>query len=414
MKAFEEGLANVRDATKQADHADRREIRKPRGRVKDSVPTTQVPNNAPRLNGDGVGAGEFGHAGESDSDSDSFPKLRKKQRRATGKRASITNTFHKEIRQFLELHGLFPPKDNPNFTPPSVSEAVLARFRAEGKTAGPKFGDPKAPLRLNWSASLKFDTWNVASIDLLAHQLHKIFTGRKDKDDFKDLPTDIVSLRKNIVDRLTPIKTRICKSQEEEKEHKDRAHQRMRRASRRKNRNTTRYKITKYQQKKHKNDKTSVWSDILVVLDILNGNGRDTADGISEDESDVDEKGRRIKRAVRILRRDWINKDIPKLLHAVDTYAQDSLDDYGRLPQGNTGHKREPISKNADKRQFMTGLPRNFYDDKWYRNLDETEKSLVLAEDRVVVIPTLAPYTRSFTEVVDDAPTDTIASPSAQ
>ncbi|KLO04296.1 hypothetical protein SCHPADRAFT_897141, partial [Schizopora paradoxa] len=131
MKAFEEGLANVRDATKQADQVDRREIRKPRGRVKDSVPTTQVPNNAPRLNGDGVGAGEFGHDGESDSDSDSFPKLRKKQRRATGKRASITNTFHKEIRQFLELHGLFPPKDNPNFTPPSVSEAVLARFRAE-------------------------------------------------------------------------------------------------------------------------------------------------------------------------------------------------------------------------------------------------------------------------------------------
>lgn len=139
-----------------------------------------------------------------------------------------------------------------------------------------------------------------------------------------------------------------------------------------------------------------MWNDVAVVLDLLNGNGRDTADGISEDESDFDEKGKRRKRVVRILKRDWINKDIPKLLQAVDTYAQDSLDDFGRLPQGNTSYTRELISKNTDKRQFMTGLPRNFYDDDWYKNLDETEKSLVLAEDRVVVIPSLVRAMRSL------------------
>ncbi len=27
-----------------------------------------------------------------------------------------------------------------------------------------------------------------------------------------------------------------------------------------------------------------------------------------------------------------------------------------------------------DKRMFMTGLPRNFYDDAWYKNLDDAEE----------------------------------------
>lgn len=251
MKAFEEGLSNIRDATNQTD---RREIRKAGGQVKDNASNSQKPGNSPRAggSGDGDGDGDDGEDGDHDSDSDSFPRLRKKQRRATGKRESITNTFHvsvyasnftvrlylpvvqKEIRKFLELHGLFPPKDDPNYTPQSVSAIALARFRAEGKTAGPKIGDAKAPLRLNWEGSLKYDTWNVATIDLLAHQLHKIFAGREDKDAFKHLSTDVESLRKAIVNRLIPIKTRICKPQERVG-NKQRSCQRMRRASRRKN-----------------------------------------------------------------------------------------------------------------------------------------------------------------------------------
>ncbi len=89
-------------------------------------------------------------------------------------------------------------------------------------------------------------------------------------------------------------------------------------------RNVLRAKIIEYQQKKHKNDDSSLWSDIGDVVHILNGNGRNTGDGGSEDESDVEEgSGRKI---VRVLGRDWINKAIPRLMHAVDTYAQDSLE----------------------------------------------------------------------------------------
>ncbi len=42
-----------------------------------------------------------------------------------------------------------------------------------------------------------------------------------------------------------------------------------------------------------------------------------------------------------------------------------------------------------DKRMFMTGLPRNFYDDAWYKNLDDAEKSLVNARNHAVNIPSL-------------------------
>ncbi|KLO03899.1 hypothetical protein SCHPADRAFT_948203 [Schizopora paradoxa] len=81
-------------------------------------------------------------------------------------------------------------------------------------------------------------------------------------------------------------------------------------------------------------------------------------------------------------------------MHAVDSYEQDCLDDVGRQHQGNSSYKRVFISKNADKRRYMSGLPRNFYDDVWYKELDEAEKSLVNAEDRFVNIPKLTPYVR--------------------
>ena len=83
-------------------------------------------------------------------------------------------------------------------------------------------------------------------------------------------------------------------------------------------------------------------------------------------------------------------------MRAVDTYTQDTLDDVGRQQQGNVSYKRTFVSEKEDKRAYMTGLPRNFYDDVWYKNLDEAEKSLVNARDRLVNIPTLVSSTESL------------------
>ncbi len=158
-------------------------------------------------------------------------------------------------------------------------------------------------------------------------------------------------------------------------------------------RNTARSVIVGYQKAKHKNDDSTLWSDIGDVFHILNGNGRKTGDGASEDESDVEERTNR--KVVQVLRRDWINKSIPRLMHAVDTYAQDNLDEAGRLQQGNTSFERAYLPKNEDKRMYMTGLPRNFYDDTWYKKLDDIEKRLVNARDHTVNIPTLVSTVRS-------------------
>lgn len=138
---------------------------------------------------------------------------------------------------------------------------------------------------------------------------------------------------------------------------------------------------------KHRNESPNIWELVYIVYYILNGNGRNTADGGSEDESDVDEETNR--KFTRVLRRVWINKDIPELMHAVDTYGQSMLDDIGHQHQGNVSLPRSSLSRSDDKRPYMTGLPRNFYDDNWYRSLDEVDKELVGAKEQIVLIPKL-------------------------
>lgn len=130
-----------------------------------------------------------------------------------------------------------------------------------------------------------------------------------------------------------------------------------------------------------------MWDDIQTIWEALNGNGRDTADGMSEDESEVDEESGR--KYVRILRRPWLNRAIPKLMHAVDTYDECLLDELAHQHQGNTSFKRVEPSVHDDKRPFMVGLPRNFYDKDWYKNLDDIDKEIVGANEKTVAIPVL-------------------------
>lgn len=138
---------------------------------------------------------------------------------------------------------------------------------------------------------------------------------------------------------------------------------------------------------KSKNVDSAAWDAIQTVWEILNGNGRDTADGMSEDESEIDEEtGQKV---VRILRRPWLNNAIPTLMHAVDSYNGCLLDELACLHQGNTSFKREELGTHNDRRPYMVGLPRNFYDNDWYKNLDDIEKEIVCANEKFVAIPAL-------------------------
>ena len=86
-------------------------------------------------------------------------------------------------------------------------------------------------------------------------------------------------------------------------------------------------------------------------------------------------------------------------MHAVDAYEQDNLADVGRQHQGNSSYERVYPSNNVDRRKYMTGLPRNFYDDDWYKGLDEAEKSLVQADARFVRIPALVSIFESLIDI---------------
>ncbi|KLO03763.1 hypothetical protein SCHPADRAFT_990218, partial [Schizopora paradoxa] len=236
-KAYEEGLSNGRQAPPPAVP-----ISNQPNRVEDKKKSLTQKNAATTFSSTGGDSG-----GGDETDSENYPRLRNKQRRQTGGRTELLNTFHltnslsqKEIRLFLALHNLLPPKKDPNFIPVCVSDDVLARFNVEGKTAGPKFGDPQQPFRLNWNGSITHDPWNVVGIDMLAYRLHCLFMERKDAEKFACFKRDPETFRKKIISRLRPMRTFFRKPVLRRYNDRSAARSRMRRAARRKNVSTVR------------------------------------------------------------------------------------------------------------------------------------------------------------------------------
>jgi hypothetical protein len=96
------------------------------------------------------------------------------------------------------------------------------------------------------------------------------------------------------------------------------------------------------------------------------------ADGMSGEESDGEVSGRE-KQLVRVPVK-WINSELAGLFHAIDTWKS-AVDDEGFLPtRGNRPLNRVSTSKEPAVGRATKGLPRNWYDDIWYKSQSDAKK----------------------------------------
>jgi hypothetical protein len=91
----------------------------------------------------------------------------------------------------------------------------------------------------------------------------------------------------------------------------------------------------------------------------------------------------------------WVNSDLVDLFHAVDTW-QSAVNDECLVPTcGNRPLTRLHMSKESVVEHVMKGLPRNWYDDTWYKSQSDPQK-LVLSTRPSQPIPSLVSFRFPF------------------
>ena len=93
---------------------------------------------------------------------------------------------------------------------------------------------------------------------------------------------------------------------------------------------------------------------------------------MSGDETDDEISGRE-KQLVRVPVQ-WINTELTVLFHTMDTWKSAVNEESMVCPRGNrplarAAKTKEPVAGNATK-----GLPRNWYDDTWYKSQSDPKK----------------------------------------
>ena len=125
---------------------------------------------------------------------------------------------------------------------------------------------------------------------------------------------------------------------------------------------------------------SEIWSQVNKVLRRL-----DVA-GMSSDESDdgytrVPTVNPRSQKRLRRVRLQWLSPAISDLFAAVETYDKPALRPREVfLRRGNLPLYRDPTAKRTDdKRPPILELPRNWYDDEWYKGLGRLGQLLIRA-----------------------------------
>ena len=99
------------------------------------------------------------------------------------------------------------------------------------------------------------------------------------------------------------------------------------------------------------------------------------ADGMSGEETDGEFSGRE-KQLVRVPVQ-WINPELTELFHTLDTWKsavndESMVSSRGNRPITRLAKSKEPAAGNARK-----GLPRNWYDETWYKSQSDPKKLLL-------------------------------------
>lgn len=112
----------------------------------------------------------------------------------------------------------------------------------------------------------------------------------------------------------------------------------------------------------------SAWKEAREAVDAVG------VDGMSGEETDG-EVSTREKQLIRVPVR-WINPELTRLFHAMDTWKA-AVDDEGFKARGNRPFIRPSKSKEPATGTVRKGLPRNWYDDSWYRSQSDAKKVLL-------------------------------------
>jgi hypothetical protein len=100
-------------------------------------------------------------------------------------------------------------------------------------------------------------------------------------------------------------------------------------------------------------------------------------DGMSGEETDGESSGRE-KILVKVPVQ-WINSELTDLFHAMDTWKSAVNDESFLNTRGNRPFTRVPTLKEPVAGKATKGLPRNWYDDTWYRSQSDPKKFLLNA-----------------------------------
>ena len=86
----------------------------------------------------------------------------------------------------------------------------------------------------------------------------------------------------------------------------------------------------------------------------------------------------------------WINPELRHLFHAMDTWKA-AVDDEGFKTRDNRPFIRPPKSKEPATGTVTKGLPRNWYDNSWYRSQSDAKKVLLgaAAQRKIPVLVSL-------------------------
>ncbi|KAG2094042.1 uncharacterized protein F5147DRAFT_779138 [Suillus discolor] len=299
------------------------------------------------------------------------------------------NHLHLAFRSYLQEKRLLKGKDGS--LPQSPPIETIQAFN-HNHDCCPTLQD----LFIDWSDSLKKSLWNTEIINLIVVDFQaKIRNGSYVQVLFHAEATSLDNLHSLCIDKLRRTQYQCRQHAQisdylnlDEMNHASRQlsacnerSQCLDRCNTRKH-GTLERRIKIVAQNRHRNPDT--WDTIKHIINWLD------VDGVSGDETDMP-----IGVTPKVIRRvglPWLNPDITHLLHAVESYAPATHEENMTIPIGNSSLPRilEP-KRTAQNSIAIQWLPRNWYNDHWYK-ANSTSAHALLGARKPLILPTLEPY----------------------
>ncbi|KAG1858604.1 hypothetical protein C8R48DRAFT_674190 [Suillus tomentosus] len=308
---------------------------------------------------------------EPECEDDLTPSPRRKH---PGKRGTM-NHLHDTFRKYLRDKRLLNSKNGP--LPQSPPSQMVQAFNRDNESP-PRLDN----IAIDWNDSLRKSPWNTEVINLLVVDFQaKIKTGSYASILFDEDTMNLDDLRILCVDKLRRTHQAhrdhnkiegFAHSQERENATRELAsrssrRQRLDRLNTRKH-GTLERRRKIAEQNNHRNPQT--WDTIRRIIDWLD------VDGMSGDETDTPLGAN--PKIVRRVALPWISPAITGLLHAVESYAPATYEENMSIPVGNASLPRLVEAKRTSQNSVaIARLPRNWYDDDWYKVNSSSARALL-------------------------------------